>query len=169
MSHDLGAIKSLMQFLNFGNVPSMIVVSILVLTMWTISLISNRLLNPGSILVALGLLVPNLIITAVITKVATTPLKKLFAALNKDYDEHKPVVGRTCTILTSEVTNQFGQAQIDTSGAPLVINVRTYGEATFSKGESALIIKEDKENNLFTVAKLTSSTPPTTQQETTVC
>ena len=81
-------------------------------------------------------------------------------------DEHKPVVGRTCTILTSEVTDKFGQAQIDTDGAPLVINVRTYGDVAFNKGESALIIKEDKENNLFTVAKLTSTTP---QQETTLC
>jgi hypothetical protein len=165
-AHDIGAVKSLLQFLNFGNVPSMIVVSILVLSMWTISMFSNRLYNPGSILIALGLLVPNLIITALITKVATTPLKHLFTALNKDYDEHKPVVGRTCMILTSEVTDKFGQAQIDTQGSPLVINVRTYGDATFAKGESALIIKEDKENNLFTVAKLTSTTP---QQETTLC
>jgi hypothetical protein len=147
----------------------MIVVSIMVLSMWTISMISNRYFNPGSVLIALGLLVPNLILTALITKAATTPLKKLFTALNKDFDEHKPVVGRTCTILTSEVTDRFGQAQIDTSGAPLVINVRTYGDASFSKGESALIIKEDKENNLYTVAKLTSATPPTSQQETTVC
>lgn len=167
--HDLGAIKSVLQFLNFGNVPSMIVVSILVLSLWTLSLISNRIFNPGSILIALGLLVPNLIVAALITKAATTPLKHLFTALNKDYDEHKPVVGRTCTILTSEVTDKFGQAEIETSGSPLVINVRTYGEATFAKGESALIIKEDKANNLFTVAKLNSSTPPTTQQETTVC
>jgi hypothetical protein len=165
-AHDLGAFKSLLQFLNFGNVPSMIVVSVMVLSMWTISMISNRMFNPGSVLIALGLLVPNLILTALVTKAATTPLKKLFTALNKDFDEHKPVVGRTCTILTSEVTDRFGQAQIDTSGAPLVINVRTYGDATFSKGESALIIKEDKENNLYTVAKLTSTTP---QQETTVC
>jgi hypothetical protein len=125
--------------------------------------------NPGSILIALGLLVPNLIIAALITKAATTPLKHLFTALNKDYDEHKPVVGRTCTILSSEVTDKFGQAEIETTGSPLVINVRTYGEATFAKGENALIIKEDRENNLFTVAKLSSSNPPTTQQETTVC
>jgi hypothetical protein len=163
---DIGAFKSLLQFLNFGNVPSMIVMSILVLSMWAISLISNRMFNPGSFLIALGLLVPNLIVTALITKAATSPLKKLFAALNKDYEEHKPVVGRTCTILSSEVTDKFGQAQIETSGAPLVINVRTYDEVSFSKGESALIIKEDRQNNLYTVAKLTSTTP---QQETTVC
>ena len=165
--HDLGAIKSLLQFLNFGNVPSMIVLSVLVVSMWAISLILNRMFNPfpGSILIALGLLVPNLIVAALITKAATTPLKHLFNAMNKEREEHQPVLGRTCTILTSEVTDRFGQAEIQTSGSPLVINVRTYGEATFSKGESALIIKEDKENNLYTVAKLTSTTP---QQETTV-
>ena len=163
---DVGAFKAVLQFLNFGSVPSMIVLSVLVLCLWTISLISNRMLNPGSILIAVGLLVPNLIVTALITKAATTPLKHFFNALNKDYDEHKPVIGRTCTILTSEVTDRFGQAEIETSGAPLVINVRTYGDTRFAKGESALIIKEDKANNLFTVAKLTSTTP---QQETTVC
>ncbi|HEX7862381.1 MAG TPA: hypothetical protein VF773_18735 [Verrucomicrobiae bacterium] len=166
--HGVGAIKSLLQFLNFGNVPSTIVLSVLVVSMWAISLILNRMFNPfpGSVLIALGLLVPNLIVAALITKAATTPLKHLFNAMNKEREEHQPVLGRTCTILTSEVTDRFGQAEIQTSGAPLVINVRTYGEATFAKGESALIIKEDKENNLYTVAKLTSTTP---QQETTVC
>ena len=36
--HDVGGFKSLLQFLNFGNVPSMIVISIIVLSMWTISM-----------------------------------------------------------------------------------------------------------------------------------
>ena len=161
-----GALKSVLQFLNFGDVPSMIVVSVMALSFWTISMISNHYLNEGGLWRALVLLIPNLVLTALITKAATAPLKKLFSALNREYEEHKPVVGRTCTILTSEVTDRFGQAQIDTAGSPLLINVRTFGEATFAKGESALIIKEDKENNLFTVAKLTSTTP---QQETSLC
>jgi hypothetical protein len=161
-----GTVKAALQFLNFGNVPTMIVASIMALSLWTCSMMANHYFNSGSILRAFVLLVPNLLLTAVITKVATTPLKSLFSALNREYEEHKPVVGRTCTIMTSEVTDRFGQAQIDTSGAPLLINVRTYGEASFAKGETALIIKEDKENNLFTVAKLTSTTP---QQETSLC
>jgi len=164
-AHDGGAFKALLQFLNFGNVPSMIVVSIIVLSMWTVSMISNRMLNPGSYLIAFGLLVPNLIITAIITKVATAPLVKIFTALNKEYEEHKPVVGRTCRILTSEVTDKFGQAEIETSGSPLVINVRAYSDARFEKGESALIIKEDREKNLYTVAKLTT----TNQQQEVIC
>jgi hypothetical protein len=134
--------------------------------MWTFSMIGNHYFNEGSLLRAAILLVPNLILAVLITKAATTPLKRLFSALNREYEEHKPVIGRTCTILTSEVTDQFGQAQIETSGAPLVINVRTFGESTFSKGEAALIIREDKENNLYTVAKLTTTTP---QQESHLC
>jgi hypothetical protein len=160
----IGVVKSFLQFLNFGSIPSMIVLSIMAVCIWTISLISNHYLNPGSYLLALGLLIPNLILTAFITKAATTPLKRVFESLNREYEEHKPVVGRTCTILTSEVTDAFGQAEIETSGAPLVINVRSYSDASFSKGESALIIKEDKEQNLYTVAKLTTTIP---QQETT--
>jgi hypothetical protein len=161
-----GAFKAMLQFLNFGDVPAMIVVSIMALSLWTFSMLGSHYFSDGSIGRSILLIVPNLLLSAVITKVATAPLKKLFNALNRDYEEHKPVVGRTCTIMTSEVTDKFGQAQIETSGAPLLINVRTYGDALFSKGEAALIIKEDKENNIYTVAKLESTTP---QQEISLC
>lgn len=164
-----GAVKSALQFLHFGDVPSMIIVSVMALSFWTFSMLSNHYFNEGSILRALVLFLPNLVVTILITKAATLPLKKLFTAMNREYEQHQPVLGRTCTIMTSEVTDRFGQAQIETTGAPLVIHVRTYGDATFTKGESALIIKEDKENNLFTVAKLTRSTPSTPEKETHLC
>ena len=83
-AHDAGAFKALLQFLNFGNVPSMIVVSIIVLSMWTVSMISNRMLNPGSYLIAFGLLLPNVFITAILTKLATAPLVIICTALNKE-------------------------------------------------------------------------------------
>ena len=155
-----GTLRSVLQFLNFGDVPAMIVVSIMTLAVWTFSMLSNHYFNEGSLLLAAGLLVPNLIVAGLVTKAATTPLKKLFNAMNREYEEHKPVLGRTCTIITSEVTDRFGQAQVETSGAPLIIHVRTFGDATFTRGESALIIREDKENNLYTVAKLESTTQP---------
>lgn len=161
-----GTIKSALQFLNVGNVPAMIVLSIMSLSFWTWSMVGNHYFNEGSAMRALVLFVPNLVLTVLLTKVATTPLKKLFQTLNREYEEHKPVVGRTCVITTNEVTDKFGQAQIDTSGAPLLINVRTYGETVLAKGESALIIKEDRETNIYTVAKLTTAT---TQEETPIC
>jgi hypothetical protein len=160
------ALRSVLQFLNFGEVPAMIVVSILSLSAWTCSMIANHYFNTGSLVRALILLVPNLFLTVLLTKLLSTPLRKLFSTLNREFEEHKPVIGRTCTIITSEVTDKFGQAQIETSGAPIIINVRTYGETVLTKGESALVIKEDKENQLFTVAKLSTTTP---QPETSIC
>lgn len=160
-----GALKSMLQFLNFGNVPAMIIVSVMALIAWLSSMIANHYFGNGTIVRALILLAPNIVLTVALTKVLTTPLKKFFNALNRDYEEHKPVIGRTCTIITTEVTDKFGQAQIETSGAPLLINVRTYGDTVLAKGESALIIKEDKESNIYTVARLTT----TQQQETSLC
>ena len=161
-----GSLKSAMQFLNFGDVPGTIVGSILVLALWTFSMIGNHYFGDGSTFRTIIILGGNAVLAVLVTKACTSPLKKFFKALNKEYEEHIPVVGRTCTITTSEVTEKFGQAQIDTSGAPLLINVRTFGDTILTKGEAALIIKEDKENNLFTVAKLTTTTP---QQETSLC
>ena len=161
-----GAIKSVLQFLNFGEVPSMIVVSVMSLSLWTFAMIGNHYFNNGYFMRALILLVPNIALTIVITKIATTPLKKLFNALNREYEEHKPIIGRTCTVITSEVNEKFGRAQIETSGAPLIINVRTFGDTVLTKGETALVIREDKDTQIFTVAKLTTTTP---QQETSLC
>lgn len=161
-----GVFKSALQFLNVGNVPAMIVLSIMSLSLWTWAMIGNHYFNEGSVMRALVLLVPNIALTIVLTKLLTTPLKRFFAALNREYEEHKPVVGRTCVITTNEVNENFGQARIDTSGAPLLINVRTYGGHVLTKGESGLIIKEDTENQLYTVAKLTTTTP---QEETSIC
>lgn len=161
-----GTVKSALQFLNIGNVPAMIVLSIMSLSFWTWSMIGNHYFNEGSAMRALVLFAPNLVLTILLTKLLTSPLKRLFQTLNREYEEHKPVVGRTCMITTNEVTDKFGQAQIDTSGAPLLINVRTFGDTILKKGESALIIKEDKENNIYTVAKLTTAS---TQEETPVC
>ena len=161
-----GALRSLLQFLNFGEVPAMIVVSIMSLSAWTCSMIANHYFNSGSLLRAAVLLIPNVVLTVILTKLLSTPLKKLFSTLNREFEEHKPVIGRTCTIITSEVTDKFGQAQIETSGSPIIINVRTYGDIVLTRGETALVIKEDKENQLFTVAKLSTTTP---QQETTIC
>lgn len=161
-----GALKSLLQFLNFGDVPAMVVVSVMSLSLWTFAMIGNHYFSGGSVMRALVLVVPNVVLTVLITKLLTAPLKKLFGALNREYEEHKPIIGRTCTIITSEVNDKFGQAQIETSGAPLIINVRTYGDTVLTKGETALIVREDKETQLFTVAKLSTTTP---QQETPVC
>lgn len=154
--HGAGLLSHVLHFVNIGEVPVMIVVSVLSLWMWLFSMIANHYFGEGSILRALAFVVPNLALSMVLTRYLTWPLKKFFVALNREYDEHQPLMGRTCTMTTSEVTGEFGQAQIDRKGAPLLIHVRAADGQALRKGETGLVVREDKRNNIYYVVKVTA-------------
>ncbi len=151
-----GWFTPVLQFLNVGQVPMMVVLSIMTLAAWTISMALNYYWRSGTVALLLAFLGVNLVLTCVVTHFATRPFKSLFKALNKEYEEHLPIIGRTCTVTTSSVTEDFGQAQIATKGAPILINVRTSGDAVLRKGETGLVIKEDKEKSIYTIIKVTA-------------
>lgn len=154
--HHVGFLSHVAHFLNIGEVPVMIVVSVLSLWLWLFSMIANHYFNQGSFVRAAVLVVPNVALSLVLTRALTWPLKKFFVALNRDYDGHKPLLGRTCTMMTGEVTRDFGQAQIKTGGAPLLIHVRTTDGELLRKGETGLVVREDKRNNIYYVVKVTA-------------
>jgi hypothetical protein len=152
----VGWFAHLLQFVNIGEVPVMIVLSVLALSLWISSMTVNHYLNNHSVLRALLFLGPILVISAVITRYATMPLKRIFALLNREQDEYKSLIGQSCIVTTSEITRDFGQAQIETRGAPLLINVRAAEEEPLRKGETALVVREDKQKNVYYVVKVTA-------------
>jgi hypothetical protein len=154
--HHLGFLAHVLQFVNIGEVPAMIVVSVLALWMWVFSMIANHYFSQDSVLRALAFVVPNVALSLVITRYLTWPLKKFFVALNREYEEHQPLVGRTCRVVTGEVTADFGQARIETKGAPLLIHVRAADGQLLRKGETGLVVREDKGKNIYYVVKATS-------------
>ena len=141
-------------FMGAGQVPVMFVMSLLVLFLWLIAVVSNYYLNPGQAWwLALVLLVPNFIASLVLTRLLIVPLKPLFAALHKDYDKAIPIVGQICSVTTGEVTESFGQATIETEGAPILINVRISSGDPLVRGDQALVVEEDREKQLYKVVK----------------
>jgi hypothetical protein len=152
-----GVVSGLLQFLNLGQVPAMVVISVMALCMWVISLILNYYWGDGTVLRWGLFLAGNLVATFVLAHFLTLPFKKLFKALNKEYEEHLPIVGRTCVVTTSEANAEFGQAQIETKGAPILINVRAPEGEVLRKGETGLVIKSDKDKNLYSVVKVTAA------------
>jgi len=154
--HGPGFLASVFRFVNLGDVPAMIVVSLQALCMWVFAMIANHYWNNESLLRGLVFVVPNVLLSAVFTRYLTWPLARFFRALNREYDEHRPLVGRTCVVLTSEVNGQFGQAQIATRGAPVVINVRTTESAPLRKGDTGLVVREDQARHLYFIRRVTS-------------
>jgi hypothetical protein len=151
---DLGVLHALAKFMHAGEAPLMAVLSMLVLCAWAFSVLANHYLNPGGgLLLAGALLIPNLVISLLLTRILTKPLRMVFKALNKDYDEVIPIIGQVCTVTTSEVTERFGQATLETKGAPLTLQVRIAEGHRLGRGDRALIIGEDKERQEYRVVR----------------
>jgi hypothetical protein len=149
-----GWFGNMLHFINVGEVPVMIIASVLTLCLWIGSMVANYYWTGGSLLLALGFLVPNLIISLLVTRYVTLPLRPLFRYLTKEHGEQRIVLGQTCKITTSQANETFGQAEIPTSGAPLLINVRTMDGSALPKGATAVVVREDEAKGIYFVADL---------------
>ncbi len=142
---------AVLRFLNFGAVPAMVVISVLVISLWGLGIVANFVLNQaGSILVALAIFFGDFIVSALVAKVATLPLKPLFRSLDGDGDTHLPIVGRVCVVRSLEVTTTGGQAEIVQEGATVLINVRVSDEERrLRRGQRALVVAHDGDKDIY--------------------
>jgi hypothetical protein len=152
--HSFGSLHSVLKFLHVGEAPLMAILSILVVCAWAFSVLANYYFNPGGAFgFGLLLLIPNLLVSLVLTRFLTKPLRVVFKLLSKDYDRHEKIVGQVCLITTGEVTERFGQGTVEIKGAPLVLQVRTSHGEILRRGDRGLIISEDKEKSCFHIIK----------------
>lgn len=135
----------------FAKVPIVVWGSFLILFMWFVSLILNHFWNPeASVKQALILLLPNFLISSIITKIVTLPVGRLFAAMSDGDTEAEEVLGRTGTITTIEADGSYGQIEILCKGAPLLINVRTQpGTSALKKGTLAKITAAGPDHQFY--------------------
>ena len=155
-AHAHGFLSPLLRFFfSVGVIPLTIVLSFLFVSMWTISVLGNSLLgNSTSWLLALALFVPNFIASVFAARIASTPFQAIFRRLGQNPEDMAHAVGSTCVIVTSEATESFGQAEVSTHGAPLLLNVRTTEGVTLSKGDKALIYDQDREKSVYLIRQL---------------
>lgn len=152
-----GWFVSALSFFNFGKVPFMVIMSFLILSMWSISIMANHYLGGGSALFALGALIPNLCISLIISKILTTPLVPIFKNLNTS-SEAVDYIGKTCTLLLPATATSIGQAEVELNGAHLLINVKVEENdaPAILKGEQAVVVGQEEESNFYWVKKADS-------------
>jgi len=146
------------RFFGFSEVPIVVWASFMILFMWFFSLALNQKWNPEADTVqALILLLPNLIASAIVTKLVTIPVAKLFKAMTDADTEAEVVIGRTGTVVSMEADETYGQLQIAANGAPLLINVRTQPSAAIlKKGDSAKVSAAGPDNNFYFIEPIQS-------------
>jgi len=146
--------SSLTEMLNIGEVPFMMVLSILVLNCWTFSMVANHYLNPAqSVLLGTGLFVINIVLGFFATVLITRAVVKIIGPISREDKSDQQILYRTGTVVTSQVNDRVGQVDILTKGSPIRINARTQRDVIFVKGDKVLVFDEDKEKGVYFVEK----------------
>ena len=142
------AFGTIVEFLNLNSIPFMIYFTILVLVWWIASMLTYYLNIATRSLIAVFLLIVNIIIAFVITKLVTEPMKKFFSSF-QDKNDIK-IVGKTC-VLKNDISNEkIGQGEILVNGYPVIISVKT-DEKFILKGVEVKIIAFYSEKNIYEV------------------
>jgi hypothetical protein len=149
-----GVFRSILHFLYVGEIPTMLLASIMVLSLWTFSMLGQHYLNrDGSAVMAVAIFVGDFAVSTVVLKFVALPLRRFYLLLNKDYNAPGDVVGRVCRVVTTQVSAEtMGQAEVPTRGAPLLLNVRAREAHVFHKGEEALVVERDDAEGTYRIA-----------------
>ncbi len=148
--------SGMMRLVNASDIPLMVVITLLVIFLWTCLMIAQHLFGnlpvPGWLL-TLG----ALIVALLLTRVATPPLRPFFRALKKDSEQHLPIIGRTGIVRTHELSDSHGQIEVPDPIGPMLLNARLKpGMAPLSKGAEVIIFEYDPERSLYFVKAITS-------------
>ncbi|MEM8970257.1 MAG: hypothetical protein AAGE93_27830 [Bacteroidota bacterium] len=142
-----GGFDGVLAFFNLGQVPLMVFLTFWILPVWVLSVLGNYYIGNASFLIGLLVLLPSLIVGLFIAKVLTNPLAKVFGKLNQESNE--TVIGKICTITSQASHQRVGQARVKTSGAPLLLNVKTYEGVSLDRGDTAMVIEQQQGRNIY--------------------
>jgi len=149
-----GWFVGILHFFNFGKLPTMVILSFVILFAWMINVLVNHYLGDGSLLFAAMLMIPNLFVSLVLTKVLTTPLIPVFKQLNTP-EKEIDYVGMTCKLIVPANETKKGQAEVMHKNGVLLIYVKVdqgdVGE--IQKGEEAVIVRPSKDESYFLIRK----------------
>ncbi|MFK7777886.1 MAG: hypothetical protein QM501_07145 [Gimesia sp.] len=140
-----------LKFLNLGEVPVMLWMSAFSLSMWLLSVNFDIKIEIHSMMDYLPIAARNIGISLVITKLLTQPLKGMFKY--RPPNEVETLLGKTCQVTSSSVTDRFGQAEMDTEGAPLKLHIRSE-DKTIQKGDLVQLTDFNTKQQVFYVVKI---------------
>lgn len=156
--HDLDAhtdgAPNMLMALGFERLPFSVVVSAIGFVWWLLTMLAAQYLAPliplPGWLTGTVLLLGMLVLTFPLAGLLVRPLKPLFVVHHGS--NNRTLIGRPCRILTLNVDENFGQAEVKVdNGAPLNVRVRARTPNALTRGSSALIIDLDQPSGRFEV------------------
>ena len=146
---EIGGLSSVLAFFNIGQMPLMIFVTFFTLPLWTITLLVNDFMGTSSFVVGLLVVLGGAFISLFLAKFLTTPIAKFYMRVKENTEAVKNIVGQICTVKLPVSSNLKGQAEIKVRGTSVLISAKTRDEFQIMKGETALVVDFDKEQNTY--------------------
>ena len=141
-------------FFHVGQIPVTILVTLLVSTVWMMTVLGNWWLNPeGGLLRGLPVAAVTFVAGLAVVKVVGSPIARIFQALNRDYDLCAKVVGSLCRVTTARVSGRpGGQVEVTLASAPVLVNAVTRNGEELKLGDEAVIVEKDDARGVYVVA-----------------
>lgn len=152
---NVGGLTGLLSTLGLSGPPVTVTLSVLTILSWLFSYFSSAyllVLVPWDMFrefIGAGLLVGCFIVSIPVTAQVIKPLKGLFVVHSAKSKSH--FIGATCKITTLEVSETFGQAEIDDGQARIIVSVRANTPNALTKGDKAKVTSYDKEKGTYEV------------------
>ena len=157
-----GAMLTAGRVFGFSQVPIAVWGSFFALFLWFFGVILNYRFNgePGNrdLATAAMLLVPNGIVSLVLTKIVTLPVGKFFGAMANADSESQTIQGHTGIVMTTSLDARYGQVQVDQGGAPALVNARLHpGQHPLQKGDRVRVLEASPEGSFYYVESIPPS------------
>ena len=143
--------NSVLVFFNISKIPFMLFLTLLILPLWVISVMTNYYMSMDSFLGGLMVLIPAFLVSLFLAKFLSHPFVKLFEHMEKEDSESKTAIGKICVVATTITEKKTGQAQVQTSGSPLLLNVIASTGHELKSGDTALVLEYLKDRNLYLI------------------
>lgn len=145
---DLGTLASYVVAFGLNGVPFSIVVSLLILFSWLFTGLFADYILPWiptlflKLVVGTGVMFAAFAASIPITARIVRPLRRIFVTHNAR--SNMSLVGQNCKILTQQVTEKFGRAEVSDGGAGLNIRIWATTPNSLTKGSTVRIVDYDE-------------------------
>ena len=152
-----------LRWLNLSGVPVIIWLCLFSVIWWTLSallwsLVDSSFFSETGLFWASILVIRNLILGGLATKVVTQPIRTNFSFTTQSTVPQN-LIGKECVISSTEATPEFGLVKFPTGGAPLLLNVRTDG-VHLPRGTPVWITHYDATRRVYIVSPTTTKQLP---------
>jgi hypothetical protein len=149
-----GWFASALHFFNFGKAPFMLIMTVTILTAWSLALLGNHYLGNYQLGYALATAIPIIFIGLMLAKLITTPLIPLFRQIN---EEASPMdyIGQVCQLVLPASQHQMGQARVRIDDNELLIYVKaSLPETELPAGAEAVVIRHSEDQSHYIIQAL---------------